>query len=522
MMNKHLIVIGAGLAGLSAALQAVEEDFHVTLISAMPSERAQSVMAEGGINAALDSQDSVMEHYADTMKAGCDLADPNAVLRMTQAAPELVRSLSRMGAQFNTRGRGEPDLRYFGGQKKKRTAFAKSDTGKQIMTALIDAARRDEARGMIKRFNHHVFETLLLKDGVCHGCVIRDSYSGERLTLFGDGLIVATGGIHGLFGNTTGSLVNTGEVSAALFGLGVPMANLEMIQYHPTTVEIGGKKMLISEAARGEGGRLFTIRDHKRWYFMEEKYPELGNLMPRDITAREIWHISQESPVYLDMTDIPKDVIERKLAGLITDCLTYLRQDIRVEPILVSPGIHYFMGGIDVDARHRTAVKYLYAAGECCAQYHGANRLGGNSLLGAIYGGNVAARTACAEARAADVPFASARESAGFSPDEAGLIETPHEMEEIHAILRGALGVVRDEKRMADGLDQLAPFGGPRALLGRAAIMSAMARQESRGAHYREDYPARDDAFLKKTIAVYDGQTIRIHFESLPERRNPS
>ena len=117
-------------------------------------------------------------------------------------------------------------------------------------------------------------------------------------------------------------------MSAALFGLGVPMANLEMIQYHPTTVEIGGKKMLISEAARGEGGRLFTIRDHKRWYFMEEKYPELGNLMPRDITAREIWHISQESPVYLDMTDIPKDVIERKLAGLITDCLTYLRQDI--------------------------------------------------------------------------------------------------------------------------------------------------------------------------------------------------
>ena len=521
-MKKRLIVIGAGIAGLSAALEALKADFEVTLVSAMPSERAQSVMAEGGINAALDSHDSVMEHYSDTMKAGCNLADPNAVLGMTQAAPALVRELLRMGTQFNTRGRGEPDLRYFGGQKKKRTAFAKSDTGKQIMTALIDAARREEARGRIKRFDHHVFETLLLKDRVCRGCVIRDSYSGEGLTLEGDAVIVATGGFHGLFGNTTGSLVNTGEVTAELFALGVPMANLEMIQYHPTTVEIGGKKMLISEAARGEGGRLFTIRDDKRWYFMEDKYPELGNLMPRDITAREIWHIRQESPVYLDMTVIPKDVIERKLAGLITDCQIYLRQDIRKEPIEVSPGIHYFMGGIDVDARHRTAVKYLYAAGECCAQYHGANRLGGNSLLGALYGGKTTARTACAEALESDAPLTSARESAGFSPVGAGRIDTPSDMTRIQAVLRGALGVVRDEQTMQSGLGQLAPFDGARALLGRAALMSALARKESRGAHYREDYPARDDAFLKKTIAVYDGRAIRIHFESLPERRNPS
>lgn len=173
--------------------------------------------------------------------------------------------------------------------------------------------------------------------------------------------------MHGLFGDTTGSLFNTGTVTAELFRLGVPMANLEMIQYHPTTVPIGGKRMLISEAARGEGGRLFAMRDGKPWYFMEEKYPELGNLMPRDITAREIWTVRQQSEVFLDMTGLAPDVYEKKLSGLAEDCRVYLGEDIRKEPISVSPGIHYFMGGIRVDAQHRTGVQNLYAAGECCA-----------------------------------------------------------------------------------------------------------------------------------------------------------
>ena len=326
-MKKNMIIVGAGLAGLSAALQAVKEGCSVKLISSLPSERAQSVMAEGGINAALNTKgedDSTQEHYEDTIKAGCNLADPNAVWNMTQAAPELVKWLHSIGVQFNICGYDELDLRNFGGQKKKRTAFAKSDTGKQIMTAMIDAVRRLEVLGQIERFEHHSFHTLLMKENICHGCVVSDNYTGEIKTLYSDAVIVASGGMHGMFGNTTGSLANTGEVSASLFSAGVPMANLEMIQYHPTTVEIGGKKMLISEAARGEGGRLFTYRDGKRWYFMEEKYPELGNLMPRDITAREIWKMSKESPVYLDMTEIPKDVTDRKLAGLVSDCQIYL------------------------------------------------------------------------------------------------------------------------------------------------------------------------------------------------------
>lgn len=517
-MKKNMIIVGAGLAGLLAALQAVKEGCSVKLISSLPSERAQSVMAEGGINAALNTKgedDSTQEHYEDTIKAGCNLADPNAVWNMTQAAPEVVKWLHSIGVQFNTCGYDELDLRNFGGQKKKRTAFAKSDTGKQIMTAMIDAVRRLEVQGQIERFEHHSFRTLLMTANICHGCVVCDNYTGEIKMLYADAVIVASGGMHGLFGNTTGSLANTGEVSASLFSAGVPMANLEMIQYHPTTVEIGGKKMLISEAARGEGGRLFTYRDGNRWYFMEVKYPELGNLMPRDITAREIWKISKESPVYLDMTEIPKDVTDRKLAGLVSDCQIYLHKDIRKEPVQVVPGIHYFMGGIYVDEKHRTPVRNLYAAGECCAQYHGANRLGGNSLLGAIYGGRIAAQTACEDAMTAkDMLVTETQELADLCES----ISQP-DKKKINKIMLNTLGVVRNRKRMEEELEKLCQIKGSLSLLGQAAIMSAIERTESRGAHYREDYPKKNDDFARTTIASYNGQKIQIHFEEIPERR---
>lgn len=332
------------------------------------------------------------------------------------------------------------------------------------------------------------------------------------MELPGDAVIVATGGMHGLFGNTTGSLSNTGEVTAELFWLGVPLANGEMIQYHPTTVKCGGKRMLISEAARGEGGRLFAMKDGKQWYFMEEKYPELGNLMPRDITAREIWKVSHESEVFLDMTEISEEIISNKLSGLADDCMTYLHKDIRKEPVSVLPGIHYFMGGILVDEQHRTPIQNLYAAGECCAQYHGANRLGGNSLLGALYGGRVAAKSACEQADVVDLSCAT---QIDFPP--ASQIS---EIKQLNKVMQDTMGVVRNENTLLNGIQTVQALTGNLPLLGMAVLKSALARKESRGAHWREDYPkSNDNDYLKTTVARFDGKQIQISFVPVPERR---
>lgn len=508
-MKKTVLIVGAGLAGLSAAWTAAEQGHQAILVSAQPSERAQSVMAEGGINAALDTKgegDTPEQHEADTLRAACGLANPEAVHGLTQAAPALVRQLDRIGVQFNRTQSDDIDVRAFGGQKKKRTAFAQSDTGKQLVTAMIDAVRQWESKQCIVRLDHHTFETLLLDGNTCGGCVVRDDYTGEQMPIQADAVIMACGGMHGLFGDTTGSLANTGEAVAELFRLGLPLANGEMIQYHPTTAKRGGRRLLISEAARGEGGRLYAMREGKSWYFMEERYPELGNLMPRDITAREIWRVGQQSQVYLDMTQLSGDIFAHKLSGLRADCMTYLGLDPQKQPIPVEPGIHYFMGGLQVDVQHRTKIRNLYAAGECCAQYHGANRLGGNSLLGAIYGGKIAAQTALAEADGS--AYTCQVHPAGE--------KTPvQEQNILHETLLQALGVVRTGDTMEQALYTVRSLSGNLALLGQAVLLSALARKESRGAQFRVDYPETREDHCAATTARYTQGKIAVTWGDL-------
>ena len=571
--NRMVNIIGSGLAGLSAASHLAEKGIGVRLISVQQSERAQSNLAEGGINAALDvmgEDDSVEEHFLDTIAGGCRLADPNMVAGMTSSAPKIVEELYRLGVPFH-REQGKMIQRNFGGQKKKRTAYAKSSTGKVLMAAMIDQVRRYEVEGLVERYCHHRFERLILGEGsclggtnilrdidfpedkvslgnrICLGVEVTDLYR-QKKEFFPGTVIMACGGLNGMFsGLTTGTTANTGSAAARLFMQGVRFANLEFLQYHPTTAGITGKRLLISEAARGEGGRLFYMcEDGSPCYFMEEKFGRHGNLMPRDVISREM--AGMDRTVYLDLRGLSDRTWTNKLSDLREEIIHYLGIDPARDPLPVSPGIHYFMGGIQVDEGHRTNIRCLYAAGECACAYHGANRLGGNSLLGAVYGGKKAAETAAAEYLAEsrkDILEETARivwleeKSRKDILEETAKEEKTGEMSKIHpdekAIeekmeksLIAAMGILREEKQLSKALDQIKALKRvslteemeARLLLAQAMLLSALARKESRGAHTRLDYPKSCEEFHKTTTAVYDGQKIRISFEPIPDLRD--
>lgn len=521
-----VIIIGAGLAGLSAALTLAEQNQSAVLISSQASERAQSVMAEGGINAALNTMgedDKIEYHFEDTMRGGVYLADPNAVWSLCSGAPEIVRRFAQLGVPFAYNERGIVE-RSFGGQKKKRTAFVKSSTGKMLMTALIDEVRRHEAAGIVERRPNHTFVRLIIEDNACIGAVVRNEYTGEMTRLYGS-VILATGGLNGLFdGLTTGTTQNTSDAAATVFDQGVALANLEFIQYHPTTIGIQGKRLLISEAARGEGGRLFVRRGGEPWYFMEEKYPELKNLMPRDVVSAEMVGVTArddcEKQVYLDMTGIGKAVWDARLSDLREQCVHYLGLDPVTAPIPVSPGIHYFMGGVWVDEHHRTSLQNLYAAGECACQYHGANRLGGNSLLGAVFGGKTAA-----EALLHDGVHASNHAEEAENGEEPPRV-SPLLAQQIGEILYRSMKIIRSESELLQAkaeLEALTPQNDAerrRIRLALAAVQSALNRRESRGAHKRSDYPDRDDVhYQKQTVAQMRGGELHLTLRDIPERR---
>lgn len=282
---------------------------------------------------------------------------------------------------------------------------------------------------------------------------VQDSYTGALLDL-GGAVILCTSGMNGLFpGMTTGTTQNTGDVTAAVFSQGISLANLEMLQYHPTTVGIAGKRCLVTEAARGEGGRLYIERAGQRWCFMEELYPEQGNLSPRDVVARTMYFVRNRADtggqVYLDMTSLPEAVWKHKLSDLRQELLHYLALDAKKLPIPVQEGIHYFMGGILTDENHRTSLRHLYAAGECTCQYHGANRLGGNSMLGALYGGRRAAETVLHE------PLPNSAMASVTEPEPLTEPASPACIAQISEILLSGLGIVRGEARLTNALERL-------------------------------------------------------------------
>ena len=531
MSGREVLIIGSGIAGMSCALRCAELGMHATLVSPFPSERSQSVMAAGGINAVLadcEAGDSVACHVQDTLRGGCMLGGEKAVGGLCAGAEEIIRWLERIGTVFSLDGEGRPARRAFGGQTHKRTYYCGASTGKQIVSALVMEVRRCEAAGLITRRLGMCFHSALLRDGVCRGAILFSEATGRLEALTADATVIATGGQNALFGKTTGSTQCDGYAVGKLFLQGAELKNLEFIQFHPTTMETPQKRMLISEAARGEGGRLFYVDGGARVYFLEDKFGPRGNLMTRDVISREMAATGKE--IWLDLSCLGKRVIDERLPEVRDLCGKYRGIDVSREPIPVAPSVHFFMGGLAVRLDHETNLSGLYAVGECASMYHGANRLGGNSLLAAVYGARVAADAiAGRETGGEKVGFDAELRREQKTLDEAHSADSPFSVTVVREMLaetmRERLGIVRDEKNLDEGLHDvdyyLSVAGRIRydgsvmpyfnysltgiLTLARATLSCARARRESRGAHWRSDHPAQDEAFEYATLISYDG-----------------
>ena len=359
---------------MTCAIRLANHGVHVTMVSPYPSERAQSVMAAGGINAVTEGHeagDSVESHIEDTLKGGAMLGGENAVAGLCQNAEKVIRYLESVGTVFSVDEAGRPMMRPFGGQSHTRTHYCGSATGKHIVSALIMEVRQNQALGRIDFLLHRDFHSALIRDGVCHGALIYNEHSKQLETVTADAVVMAVGGQNALFGKTTGSTICDGYAAGKLFMQGALLKNLEFIQYHPTTIETGQKRMLITEAARGEGGRLFyydgenTKKSENKNYFMEEKYGPKGNLMTRDVVSREIYATGRE--VFLDISFLDRKVIDQRLSEVRDLCKKYIGLDVSREPIPVAPSVHFFMGGLAVHLNHETSIRNLYAVGECAS-----------------------------------------------------------------------------------------------------------------------------------------------------------
>lgn len=544
------VVVGGGLAGLMATLKLTEAGIPVDLFSVVPAKRSHSVCAQGGINAALNTKgegDTVWEHIDDTIYGGDFLANQTMVARMCETAPAIVNLFDRMGVMFNRTPEGLLDLRRFGGTQKRRTAFAGATTGQQLLYALDEQVRAQEVAGMVRRYEFWTFVSAILDEGACKGIVAQDLASMEIRAFPADAVVVATGGCGAIFGKSTNSTINTGYVAAKLYTQGALYANGEFIQIHPTAIPGADKNRLMSESARGEGGRVWTYKDGKPWYFLEEKYPAYGNLVPRDIATREIYDViynqhlgvNGENVVYLDVSHIDPAVLDNKLGGILEIYEKFVGDDPRKVPMRIAPSVHYSMGGLWVDVDQSTNIPGLFAAGECDYSQHGANRLGANSLLSAVYAGMAAGPTAAAWIRGSDTRAKEGLYDQAVQAEQAAYEAiramdgpvNPYELyQQMADVMTRNVAVVRYNDKLAEtlqaletlardyeriGVDDKSTWNNTTTVfvrelksmidLAKVITAGALARDESRGSHYKPEFPERDDeAWLKTTLAAYD------------------
>ena len=568
-----IAIVGGGLAGLAAAMKIAEGGYAVDLFSVVPVKRSHSVCAQGGINGAVNTKgegDSTWEHFDDTVYGGDFLADQPPAKAMCEMAPAIIYLFDRMGVPFSRTNEGLLDFRRFGGTKHHRTAFAGASTGQQLLYALDEQVRRYEVSGKVRKFEHWEMMSLVLDDyQVCRGLVAMDLQTLELKAFPADAVIIATGGPGLIFGKSTNSMVCTGSAVSACYQQGAKYANGEFIQVHPTSIPGEDKLRLMSESARGEGGRVWvprkkgdtrppsSIPENERWYFLEEKYPAYGNLVPRDIATREIFQICIEgfgvggkNQVYLDLTHIPADVLDLKLGAILEIYEMFVGDDPRHVPMRIFPGVHYSMGGLWVDYDQRTNIPGLLAAGECDFSIHGANRLGANSLVSCVYGGFIAAPAAIEYAKNLE---RNGADGSRIYEQELRLQREINERlikqtgtenqyvihQEMGQWMTDNVTVVRyndklkaTDNKLLELMDRYkhisindsnlwATMALPHARhlanmleLARVITLGALNRNESRGAHYKPEFPDRDDEnFLKTTIAEYSGEGPVISYE---------
>ena len=564
MAAPRIIVVGGGLAGLAAVIKIAEAGGNVDLFSIVPVKRSHSVCAQGGINAAKNLKgegDTTAQHFDDTIYGGDFLANQTPVKAMCEAAPAIIDLLDRMGVPFNRTPEGLLDFRRFGGTLYHRTAFAGATTGQQLLYALDEQVRRYESEGKVRKFEGWEFLSAVIDSkGVARGITALDLRTMELRAFPADAIILATGGNGAIFGKSTNSVVCKGSANSAVFQQGAYYANGEFIQVHPTCIPGEDKLRLMSESARGEGGRVWVPRtagdkrpfkqipESERWYFLEEWYPKYGNLVPRDVATRAIHKVVYEHGlglegqpmVYLDLTHIDRATLDRKLGGILEIYEKFVGVDPHDNPMKIFPGMHYTMGGIWVDFNQMTNIPGIFAAGECEYQYHGANRLGANSLVSCIFGGFITGPNAMRYAKSLEAQEGdggAAVEVARQAEINAKLLknegtENPFKlwrelgatMTEHATVIRYNKGLQKADEKIVELLDRYkkvnlsdrsqwanTSFAFARQLknmleLSRTIVLGAQLRDESRGAHYKPDFPDRnDEQFLKTTLASYTG-----------------
>ncbi|WP_010651081.1 succinate dehydrogenase flavoprotein subunit [Oceanobacillus massiliensis] len=557
MNNRKVAVVGGGLAGLMATIKSAEAGVKVDLFSIVPVKRSHSVCAQGGINGAVNTKgegDSPWLHFDDTVYGGDFLANQPQVKAMCDAAPGIIHMFDRMGVMFNRTPEGLLDFRRFGGTQMHRTAYAGATTGQQLLYALDEQVRRFEVEGLVTKYEGWEFLQAVIDDnGVGKGIVAQNIKTHEVKAFRSDATIFATGGPGIIFGKSTNSMINTGSAASILYQQGAKYANGEFIQIHPTAIPGDDKLRLMSESARGEGGRIWTYKDGEPWYFLEEKYPAYGNLVPRDIATREIFDvcvnqklgINGENMVYLDLSHKDAKELDIKLGGIIEIYEKFVGEDPRKVPMKIFPAVHYSMGGLWVDNNQMTSIPGIFAAGECDYSQHGGNRLGANSLLSAIYGGMVAGPKAIDYIDGLDVHvddmsddvFVSREQEETAKFEQLMSMEGTENAYQIHRELgewmTDNVTVVRENekllktdekiKELIERWDQININDTSRwsnqgvmftrqlknmLHLARVITIGAYNRNESRGAHYKPEFPERnDEEWLKTTIAEFDAAT---------------